>query len=746
MLWTDFSLCVSSSAISPEATDSQAVAFRGKKKVLKLRENKPLSHYRRILENALYVNLVENTALEQPPPEPPAAAVKARKALPPLPGDTPASGASGASSPGSSSGGAPRKALPTREDGGVAPIPISPIPVSSSAASGSKTSPRRGLSVSSGQVIGAGAPQQRDETKSERSQSVWVSAKAPSTRIQVVRPASQHDALALSPRPMEAPSGRSGASSAASGSAPSLNRTQSNSEMARRDSVDRKPTVAHYDGSANILGKIRQNGDTALMSLKFHFPPNFPVASKLLEVDLSDTPAKAIRFIAERLKFPIATNGIALRIPDETLAKNLPCVAQFKKSGTAPFLDMKKYRLAYYRDLLAATSYVDYVYRFEHDKDEAKKQPTSKVEALEVLGEWLWTSPDRTGTLNYKDGTAANAAAAGSGGSTGRGGGGGGVGAAWALYYSVLQANMLFFFREAPAASAKPEGVVLLKGAEITRTTLRETPVIRIVENFFGTEMIHFLAQSGMEDLGAWNSALLQASTIDSSAVAVTKVTRIQRRKSVDYATLISRGDPHTVYHNFSKLGDGGYATVWKAFDEKDSPVALKVMVLRDSTLKSILEELANHRAIEHPNIVKFIAAYFETQTGSLWVALEYCGGGTLTELCKSCAPLPEPYMAFVCRCVLSALLVLHERGLVHRDIKSNNILLGLSHEVCMVSDFGLTIKTEEVVQFQFHLLSLSLSLSLSLFVFFFSDWSRPTIRPRRRWWERRCGWRQRYF
>lgn len=98
------------------------------------------------------------------------------------------------------------------------------------------------------------------------------------------------------------------------------------------------------------------------------------------------------------------------------------------------------------------------------------------------------------------------------------------------------------------------------------------------------------------------------------------------RRKSVDYATLITHGDPHKVYHNFSKLGDGGYATVWRAFDQNEKPVALKVMVLRDSNLKSILEELANHRAIEHPNIVKFYAAYFEMQTGSLWVALEYCG------------------------------------------------------------------------------------------------------------------------
>jgi hypothetical protein len=63
-MWTEYALCVSSSAISSEATDAQAVAFRSKRKVLKLRENRPLSHYRRILENAVCVNLVESSALE----------------------------------------------------------------------------------------------------------------------------------------------------------------------------------------------------------------------------------------------------------------------------------------------------------------------------------------------------------------------------------------------------------------------------------------------------------------------------------------------------------------------------------------------------------------------------------------------------------------------------------------------------------------------------------------------------------
>ncbi len=88
--------------------------------------------------------------------------------------------------------------------------------------------------------------------------------------------------------------------------------------------------------------------------------------------------------------------------------------------------------------------YVDYVYRFEHEKDEAKKKPSSKSEALEMLGEWLWQSPDRVGTLNHRGDAASPLAGT------------------WTLFHCVLQANMLFFFREPFVANAKPEGVVFL--------------------------------------------------------------------------------------------------------------------------------------------------------------------------------------------------------------------------------------------------------------------------------------------
>jgi hypothetical protein len=152
---------------------------------------------------------------------------------------------------------------------------------------------------------------------------------------------------------------------------------------------------------------------------------------------------------------------------------------------------------------------VDYVYRFEHEKDEAKKKPNSKSEALEMLGEWLWQSPDRTGTLNHRSDAISPT-----------------VGGNWQLYHCVLQANMLFFFREPfSGTAAKPDGVVFLKGAEIVRATHGSsgTPCVKITEIFCGNELVHFLAQSGQEDLSAWTSALLVASTTDSSAVAVTK-------------------------------------------------------------------------------------------------------------------------------------------------------------------------------------------------------------------------------
>ena len=92
-----------------------------------------------------------------------------------------------------------------------------------------------------------------------------------------------------------------------------------------------------------------------------------------------------------------------------------------------------------------------------------------------------------------------------------------------------------------------------------------------------------------------------------------------------------------------------GYATVWSA-NEKNSgkKVALKVMKIKEENLIGVLEELATHKNCSHKNIVSYYASYLIEDDFSLWISLEYMPGGTLTDLIKDKAPLPEPFIAFV--------------------------------------------------------------------------------------------------
>jgi serine/threonine protein kinase len=76
--------------------------------------------------------------------------------------------------------------------------------------------------------------------------------------------------------------------------------------------------------------------------------------------------------------------------------------------------------------------------------------------------------------------------------------------------------------------------------------------------------------------------------------------------------------------------------------------VALKVMKLKEENLIEVLEELATHKNCSHKNIVAYYSSYFIEEDLSLWISLEYMPGGTLTDLIKQKAPLPEPFIAFV--------------------------------------------------------------------------------------------------
>jgi p21-activated kinase 1 len=108
--------------------------------------------------------------------------------------------------------------------------------------------------------------------------------------------------------------------------------------------------------------------------------------------------------------------------------------------------------------------------------------------------------------------------------------------------------------------------------------------------------------------------------------------------------------------------------------------VAIKQMNLQQQPKKElIINEIVVMKQSQHPNIVNFINSYL--WKGDLWVIMEYMEGGSLTDV-VTCNMMTEGQIAAVCREVLQGLRHLHGNGVIHRDIKSDNILLSLQGDI----------------------------------------------------------------
>ena len=152
-------------------------------------------------------------------------------------------------------------------------------------------------------------------------------------------------------------------------------------------------------------------------------------------------------------------------------------------------------------------------------------------------------------------------------------------------------------------------------------------------------------------------------------------------------SSVVSGGDPREHLVNYERIGEGSTGVVFTANHlTLRRKVAIKQMNLaRQQRRELLFNEVVIMRDYHHPNIISMIDSHLVQQ--ELWVVMEYLEGGSLTDIVTT-MHMTEEQMATVCRQVLEALAYLHSQGVIHRDVKSDSILLSSEGRV-KLSDFG---------------------------------------------------------
>ena len=159
---------------------------------------------------------------------------------------------------------------------------------------------------------------------------------------------------------------------------------------------------------------------------------------------------------------------------------------------------------------------------------------------------------------------------------------------------------------------------------------------------------------------------------------------------AVTLRELVGTSANRDVYKNARKIGEGAAGEVFVATNSKNGElVAIKKMPITAENIKLLCTEIEIMKDSTHANIVGYIESFI-VDDNQLWVVMEYMDGGCLTDILDQfeTLKLTEEQIAFICLETLRALAYIHARHRIHRDVKSDNVLLNTKGEV-KIADFG---------------------------------------------------------
>nr|XP_020451054.1 misshapen-like kinase 1 isoform X2 [Monopterus albus] len=182
-------------------------------------------------------------------------------------------------------------------------------------------------------------------------------------------------------------------------------------------------------------------------------------------------------------------------------------------------------------------------------------------------------------------------------------------------------------------------------------------------------------------------------------------MSRENTTRSLDSIDLAALRDPAGIFELVEVVGNGTYGQVYKGRHVKTGQLAaIKVMEVTEEEEEEIKLEINMLKSYSHHrNIATYYGAFIKQgpagQDHQLWLVMEYCGAGSVTDLVKKTKGncFKEDWIAYICREVLRGLSHLHSHHVIHRDIKGQNVLLTENAEVKLV-DFGVSAQLDRTI------------------------------------------------